>query len=79
MDLKDTVALMTSEDPKDRLRAEYYQLKIRSTKLEAALAAYDKGELNIDCPPELLRQQLDYMHNYAAIIEQRATYEGVTL
>lgn len=79
MDLKDTVALMTSEDPKDRLRAEYYQLKIRFTKLEETLAAYDRGQMNIDCPPELLRQQLDYMHNYAAIIEQRATYEGVTL
>ena len=29
MELKDTVALMESDDYKDRFKAEYYQTKIR--------------------------------------------------
>ena len=31
MELKDTVALMESDDYKDRFKAEYYQTKIRMT------------------------------------------------
>ena len=78
MELRDTVDLMLSDDYKDRLKAEYYQVKIRCEKLEAAIKGYDAGEVNLDSPPELFRQQLDYMMNYKAILEQRATYEGVT-
>ena len=33
MELKDTIDLMTSEDYKDRFKAEYYQTKIRYDKL----------------------------------------------
>ena len=79
MELKDTVDLMLSEDYIDRFKAEYYQLKIRCEKLEAAIKGYDNGEVNLDAPPELFRQQLDYMVNYKFIMEQRATYEGITL
>lgn len=32
-ELKDTIELMNSSDYKDRFKAEYYQLKIRYTKL----------------------------------------------
>jgi len=77
MELKDTVDLMLSEDYKDRVKAEYYQLKIRIEKLEAAIKGYDNGEVNLDAPPELFRQQLDYMINYKGILEQRASYEGI--
>lgn len=45
MDLKETLSLMTSEDYKERFKAEYYQTKIRyeklrmfNTKIEAAHA-----------------------------------------
>lgn len=34
-ELKDTIELMNSSDYKDRFKAEYYQLKIRYTKLHA--------------------------------------------
>lgn len=37
-DLKDTISLMTSDDYKDRLLAEYWQLKIRHQKLQVAIA-----------------------------------------
>lgn len=33
-ELKDTIELMNSSDYKDRFKAEYYQLKIRYTKLD---------------------------------------------
>ena len=33
MELKDTVELMTSEDYKERFRAEYWQTKIRYDRL----------------------------------------------
>jgi hypothetical protein len=79
VELKDTVDLMLSEDYKDRVKAEYYQLKIRIEKLKAAIRGYDNGEVNLDAPPELFRQQLDYMINYKGILEQRASYEGITL
>lgn len=78
MELKDTVDLMLSEDYKDRLKAEYYQLKIRIEKLEATIKGCESGEIRTDSPLELFRQQLDYMINYKGILEQRASYEGVT-
>lgn len=37
-DLKDTINLMTSDDYKDQLLAEYWQLKIRHQKLQVAIA-----------------------------------------
>lgn len=37
-DLKDTINFMTSDDYKDRLIAEYWQLKIRYQKLQVAIA-----------------------------------------
>lgn len=79
MELKDTVEMMLSEDYKERFKAEYYQVKIRCEKLDAAIKGYDRGEVNLDAPPELFRQQLDYMSNYMAILKQRASYEGITL
>lgn len=36
-ELKDTIELMNSSDYKDRFKAEYYQLKIRYTKLHPIL------------------------------------------
>lgn len=43
MKLKDTIELMQSEDYKDRLKAEYWQTKIRYEKLKAA---NNKTEIN---------------------------------
>jgi len=81
MELKDTVEMMLSEDYKERFKAEYYQVKIRFEKLEAMIKKYDESILNFTdpFPIELLRQQADYMNNYKVILEQRASYEGITL
>jgi len=79
--LKETIKLMESDDWKDRYKAEYLQLCVRLEKLESVLKKYDNGELEWEfkSPVELLRQQADYMNNYKAILEQRATYEGIEL
>mgnify|MGYP003305628671 CR=1 FL=1 len=41
MELKDTIAGMTSPDYKERFKAEYQQVKIRYTKLKALLNKWD--------------------------------------
>ena len=46
MELKDTVELMNSADFKERFKAEYYQLKIRTEGLITMLDKYKNGTLN---------------------------------
>lgn len=92
MDLSDTVALMGSDDYKERFKAEYYQTKIRyeklkkfNTKIEAARQmAYTTGKYKCpmpphDCPDELLREQQSVMGNYLHLLEVRAEIEGIEL
>ena len=45
-DLKETAAMMSSVDYKERFAAEYYQLENRYVKLNAMVEKWDKGELN---------------------------------
>ena len=45
MELKNTVDLMLSKDFKDRFKAEYYQLKDRTEKLEKMLYGYRNNTL----------------------------------
>ena len=45
MELKDTVEAMCSEDYKERLAAEYYQLKIRYKKLKAFCCRIEAAEM----------------------------------
>ena len=45
MELKDTIALMTSEDYKERFQAEYYQTVIRTKALGKMLKDYAEGTL----------------------------------
>lgn len=44
MELKDTIAGMSSADYKERFKAEYQQTKIRYTKLKALLDKWDAYE-----------------------------------
>lgn len=76
-----TVSLMISTDYKDRFEAEYMQLLIRRAKLETMLEKMVDGKLNFipTCPFELLKEQLDVMSEYLAILEQRAKIEGIEL
>lgn len=80
-DLKDTVEMMTSEDYKERFKAEYAQVCIRYQKLAAMLEKWDKGELNFipTCPRSTLNMQIAAMTDYIAVLEARAVMEGIIL
>lgn len=81
MELQDTADLMKSRDFKDRFKAEYYQLKIRTDKLAEMLDAYDKGALTFTpkCSIELLTAQHEFMKAYLHTLEERAVIEGIEL
>jgi len=91
-ELKNTVALMNSEDYKERFKAEYYQTKIRyeklkafNNKIEAAdRTAFSNAPVKVtmpkhDCPIDLLRQQQHAMGEYLHCLEVRAVIEGIEL
>lgn len=73
--LSDTVQMMNSTDWKERLKAEYWQLKIRYDKL------LDTGIWNnaTQCPLTLMQRQAMYMQSYLEVLEKRAEVEGVDL
>lgn len=81
LELKDTVELMTSEDYKDRFKAEYLQTKIRYDKLHKMLVKYEAGKLDFKptCPINVLTTQKLYMGNYLKHLEIRAEIEGIEL
>lgn len=81
MNLKDTIDLMTSEDYKERFKAEYYQVKIRLEKLYEMLVRYDAGTLGFtpDCSIQLLKDQLSIMRDYLYALQVRAEIEGIKL
>lgn len=81
MKLKDTIELMTSEDYKERFKAEYYQTKIRYDELSEMLKKYEKNELNFKpkCSYTLLLNQYKLMGDYLAILILRAGIEDVRL
>ena len=80
-DLKDTVAMMNSEDYKERFRAEYFQTKIRYEKLHAMTIKYEASTLNFtpSCSLELLNEQKRHMGNYLHCLEVRAEIEKIDL
>lgn len=67
MDLKGTVDLMLSDSWKDRLAAEYWQTRIRLTKLKQA-----------EHRP-LKDMQVEIMEKYLDVLRARAEYENVNL
>ena len=81
MELKDTVALMASDDYSERFKAEYYQLVIRFKKLQAMLEKWDKGELDFTtpCPKSAYAFQAKAMSEYIASLEVRAAIEHIDL
>jgi hypothetical protein len=81
MEIKDTIEMMTSEDYKERFKAEYYQLKIRTEKLAAIVLNYEEGTLNFEpkCSLGILQNQLDAMERYLAILKSRAKIEKVDI
>ena len=81
LDLKDTIELMTSEDYKDRFKAEYYQTKIRYDKLHKMVVKMEAGTLEFEptCGIDLFKEQLAYMGKYLYVLEVRAQIEGIEL
>lgn len=81
LELKDTIELMTSEDYKDRFKAEYLQTKIRYEKLHKMLVKYEAGKLDFTptCPISQLMNQKRYMAEYLKVLEVRAAIEEIEL
>lgn len=74
-ELKDTVELMLSDDPKDRLMAEYHQVKIRLVKLWRYML---DGPLTEDSTEyQMLKRQAAIMMDYAKVLAWRAGYMGI--
>lgn len=80
-ELKDTVDGMLSSDYKERFKAEYYQLEIRFNKLESMVKKWDEGKLDFTptCRRSTYEAQLEYMHNYLVVLQERAEMENIAL
>lgn len=78
-ELRDTVALMNSEDYKERFKAEYIQTRIRYEKLHDMIVRYDAGTLDFKprCPLAILKDQAAAMGRYLYCLEVRAQMEGI--
>ena len=81
MNLNETVEMMTSNDYKERFKAEYHQLKIRYDSLHKMLVKYHAKTLDFTptCGIALLTEQKRYMGEYLRCLEVRAEIEGVKL
>lgn len=80
-DLKDTIEMMTSDDYKERFKAEYWQTKIRRDKLALMIEKYKQGELDFEptCSMNVFKVQLNWMGRYLDILAFRAKEEGIDL
>lgn len=80
-ELKDTAEMMVSSDYKERFKAEYQQVRIRTEKLQEVLYRLDSGVLDfkLSCPRFILDEQLDVMYRYLSILEARAQIEGIDI
>lgn len=79
-DLKDTISLMTSDNYKDRLLAEYWQLKIRHQKLQIAIARKSQRlDWDTKTPIDALQVQAHVMERYLNLLKLRAREEGIII
>lgn len=79
--LSDTIALMTSDDYKDRFKAEYFQTKLRYDKLHRMIIKLEADTLEFEpkCSIITLRDQALYMGEYLHVLEIRAEKEEIDL
>ena len=88
-ELSQTCEMMCSKDYRDRLKAEFYQLKFRTEKLENFIAKINAqyhttkndscSYIEHDCDLDLLEQQLEAMKKYLFILKQRAVIENINI
>lgn len=79
MELRDTIELMTSEDYKDRFKAEYYQVVIRYKNLRKMLDNWDNLDFTPVCPRSAFVHQLKAMESYITVLKARASFEHIEL
>ena len=81
MQLKDTIEMMTSEDFKERFKAEYYQLSLRFYSLTSMLIKWENNMLDFEpkCSKETLENQVIFMQGYLDILRLRAKIEEIDL
>ena len=81
MQLKDTIEMMTSEDFKERFKAEYYQLSIRLDNLTSMLIKWENNMLDFEpkYSKEILESQVIFMQGYIDILRLRAQIEEIDL
>ena len=81
MILSDAFTLMTSDDYKDRFKAEYLQTKIRYERLHRIIIKHEAGTLDFELKSAIgiLQRQANYMGLYLHCLEVRAEIEGIDL
>lgn len=81
MELLNTIDMMTSDDYKERFKAEYFQVLIRYKKLQNMLDTWDEGKLDFTptCPRSTYDMQIRAMKDYIAVLEARSMMENVSL
>ena len=81
MKLSDTVAMMNSDDYRERFRAEYFQLLIRHHKLLDMCQKWDSGKLDFKptCSREIYSEQSALMSKLLNLMQKRAKIEGIDI
>ena len=79
--LSDTVAMMNSDDYRERFRAEYFQLLIRHHKLLDMCQKLDLCKLDFKptCSSETYSEQLVLMSKLLVLMKKRAQIEGIDI
>ena len=79
MELKDTVKLMLSDDWRDRLLAEWRQLKIRHERLVGFIKAAERGKTKFASEEgrKLSKKQRSGMAQYRKVLELRLMEAGI--
>ena len=77
--LEDTRDMMISQDFKERFKAEYIQLYIRTEKLGRMLSNWAHLDFKPKCPKYVLQNQYKAMSQYLTLLTERAEREDIKL
>lgn len=79
MTMNNAVAMVLSDDYKERLIAEYVETKIRYERLHSTIIKWCAGKADFVTDIELLEEQAKHMGNYLKMLEIRAVKEDIEL
>ena len=73
--------LINSDNYKERLVGELFEVTFRAEKLSQMLDKYLHGKLDFTpaCPYDILHEQFIYMKNYISILGQRCRIEQIDI